>query len=102
MEIETFFEQLIEHTSANFKKIPTDIYRLYSKTGTLTEGQAKWIKSALTRNKKLRELDVPEEITLEIGIALKEKKEVELTPEIQTIMLEELANAVSRIIQRIQ
>lgn len=100
-EVQDFFTALINNTSEKYRKIPTDICRNYGYSETLTVKQAEWIETALKRTKALRGIAIPAEIQREMDYALDDSPPVEVTEELKEIIFEELAEAVSRIIDRI-
>ncbi|WP_039904864.1 hypothetical protein [Acetobacter tropicalis] len=110
MNTDTFFKTLIDNTLEQYKKIPKDLERNYNNYGSLTVKQAQWIETALTRNKALRELEIPDEIQTEMDIALgtsdvvlndKQEKTLIDRDELNQIILEEIANAITRVMERI-
>lgn len=101
MNTETFFKALIENTQEKFRKIPQDLERNFTNSGSLTVKQAEWIQTALKRNKALRELEIPEEIQTEMDIALNTTKTMIDREELNQIILDEIANAITRVMERI-
>ena len=109
--INDFFNTLLINTNDNYKKLVTDLERNYKAQGTLTYSQATWIKNALKKNKKLRGLEVPEEIQEEMIIALNDQEqEQEHTDDtkividreqLNDIILEEFGNMITSLVERI-
>lgn len=110
MNTETFFKTLIDNTSENYRKIPKDLENNFNKYGTLTIKQAEWIENAINRNKALRGLEIPEDIMFEMEVALgtkesvlnkNQEKSLIDRDELNQIILEEIANAITRVMERI-
>lgn len=111
MTVDEFFKSIIENTQEDYRKIPQDLERNFSNYGSLTQKQAEWIENALKRNKKLRSLEIPEEIQYEIDIALNRLDslpDLNMMPqklldqeELKEIILDEIALAVTRVMERL-
>ena len=111
MTVDEFFKNVFDNTQENYRKLPQDLERNFSNYGSLTQKQAEWIENAIKRNRKLRSLEIPEEIQYEMDVALNRTNELpDLNihaqsfldqEELRDIILDEIALAVTRVMERL-
>lgn len=95
--MDEFFKAIIEGTNPKYRKIPTDTYKYFSKSGVLSEKQANWLVACL-KQKHFKELFIPNEI----WDALQEHfgNVTTITPE--EIIEEEITKCVMTILERLK